>query len=120
MRAVSLNQLMIDMLWCRDPREKVAQNVTLSKLNGMMGAHNGLDRDTPGWSYRPYVFARGHMTTAIHRNDIRELLVRPYAGAIVDVFIVMQDNACAHTARMYLTFLYDEEISVMNWQTSTQ
>ena len=65
-----------------------------------------------------YVFARGHMTAAIHRNDIREPLVRPYAGAIGDAFIVMQDNASAHTARMSLTFLYDEGISVMSWQTS--
>ena len=53
MRAVSLNQLMIDVLWCGDPREKVTQTVTLSKLNGMMGDHNGLDGDTPEWSYRP-------------------------------------------------------------------
>ena len=30
----------------------------------------------------------------------------------------MQDNACAHTVRMYLTFRYDEGISVMNWQAS--
>ena len=52
-RAVSLNQLMIDVLGCGDARENVAQTVTLSTLNGMMGAHNGLDRDTPGWSYRP-------------------------------------------------------------------
>ena len=29
------------------------QTVTLSKLNGMMGAHNGLDGDALGWSYRP-------------------------------------------------------------------
>ena len=66
-----------------------------------------------------YVFARGHMTAAIPRYDIREPIVRPYAGAIfVDAFILMQYNACAHTARMSLTFLYDEGISVMNWQTS--
>ena len=64
------------------------------------------------------VLARGHVTAAIHSNDIREPLVRQYAGAIVDAFSVMQDNACAHTARMSLTFLYDEGISVMNWQTS--
>ena len=41
-----------------------------------------------------YVFARGHMMAAIHSNDIREPIVRPYAGAILDSFIVMQDNAC--------------------------
>ena len=44
---------MIDVLWCGDPIVKVTQTVTLSKLNGMMGAHNGLDEDTPGWSYIP-------------------------------------------------------------------
>ena len=65
-----------------------------------------------------YVFARGHMTAAIHRNDIREPLVRSYAGAIVCAFILMQYNACAHTARMALTFTDDEGISVLNWQTS--
>ena len=39
------------------------------------------------------VFARGHTMAAIHRNDIREAIVMPYAGAIVDSFILMQDNA---------------------------
>ena len=65
-----------------------------------------------------YAFARGHMTAAIHHNDVREPLVGPYVGAMVDAFILIQDNACTHTARMSLTFIYDEEISVMNWQTS--
>ena len=52
MRAVSLNQLMIDVLWCGDPREKVTQTVTLSMLNGTKDSHHGLDGDTLGWSYR--------------------------------------------------------------------
>ena len=34
-----------------------------------------------------YVFARGCITSERHRNDIREPLVRPYTGAIVDAFI---------------------------------
>ena len=115
MRAVSLNQLMIDVLWCGDPREKVTQTVTLSKLNGVMGlimvwTEIPLDGRTD-----PYVFARGQITAAIHHNDTQEPLVTPYAGAIVDAFILMQDNACAHTARMSLTFHYDEGINVMNW-----
>ena len=37
---------------CR-PRKKVTQTVTLSKLNGTKGAHDGLDGDTLVWSYRP-------------------------------------------------------------------
>ena len=50
-----------------------------------------------------YVFARCHITVAIHRNDIREHIVRPLAGAIVDAFIVMQYNARAFPYRVSLT-----------------
>ena len=31
---------------------------------------------------------------AIHRNDIREPIVRLYTGVFVDSFILMKDNAC--------------------------
>ena len=53
MRAVSLKQLMIEVLGCGDPRENVTQTVILSKLTGTVRTHHGLDRDTIGWSYRP-------------------------------------------------------------------
>ena len=66
-----------------------------------------------------YVLARGHITVAIHRNYIREPIVRPLAGAIVDAFMLMQYNASAFPARVSLTFLDDEWISVMNWLTSS-
>ena len=59
------------------------------------------------------------MTAAIHRNDIREHIVSPYAGAIVGAFILMQDSARDHAARVYLTALDDEGISVMNSPTSS-
>ena len=36
-------------------------------------------------------------TAAIHRNDILEHTVRPHACAIHDAFMLMQDNALAHT-----------------------
>ena len=52
-----------------------------------------------------YVFDRGHMTAAIHRNDIRTPMVRPYAGAIAGAFFLMQDNARDHAARVSVTFL---------------
>ena len=32
-----------------------------------------------------------------------------------DAFVLMQDNARAHPAQMYMTFLDDKCISVMNW-----
>ena len=66
-----------------------------------------------------YVLARGGMTAAIHRNDIREPDVTPYAGAICDAFLLMQDNSLARTVRVSMTFLNDEWISVMNLPTSS-
>ena len=61
-----------------------------------------------------YVFARGGITEARYRIDIMQPIVRSYAGAIGDALILMQDNARAHTAQVYMTFLDDKGISVMN------
>ena len=60
------------------------------------------------------MLVRGGIAAAIHRNDIREPIVMPYAGDIGDAFILMQDNALARTVPVSMTFLDDEAISVMN------
>ena len=52
-KAVSVNQLMIDVLGRGYHRDNVTLTVTLSKFTGTRGAHHGLDRGTLGWSYRP-------------------------------------------------------------------
>ena len=62
-----------------------------------------------------YVFSRGDITEARHRSDILEHIGMPYAGAIGDAFIFMLDNARANTDQVYMTFLDDKGISVMNW-----
>ena len=62
-----------------------------------------------------YVFPRGGITAVRYRDEVLEPIVRSYAGAIGDTFILMQDNARAHTARLSMTFLDDEGITVMNW-----
>ena len=62
-----------------------------------------------------YVFARGFITAVRYRNEVLGPIVRPFAGAIGDAFISMQDNARAHTALVSSTFLNDEGISVVNW-----
>ena len=54
-----------------------------------------------------YVFPRGGITAVRYRDKVREPIVRPYAGAIGDTFMLMQDNARAHTARVSTTFLDD-------------
>ena len=58
------------------------------------------------------VFARRGITEARQCSDILEPIG---AGAIGDAFILMHDNARDHTAQVYMTFLDDKCISVMNW-----
>ena len=64
-----------------------------------------------------YVLVRGGITVAIHRSDILELIVRPFAGVIGDAFILIQDNARAQTVLVSMTLFDFEGISVMNWLT---
>ena len=64
-----------------------------------------------------YGLIRAGITVAIHRSDILEPIVRPFAGVIGDAFILIQDNARAHTVLVSTTFLDVEGISVMNWLT---
>ena len=64
-----------------------------------------------------YVLVRGGITAAIHRSDILEAIVRPFAGVIRDAFILIQDNARAQRVLVSMTFLDVEGISVINWLT---
>ena len=62
-----------------------------------------------------YVFSRGGIMAGRHRCDILEPIFRPHACANGDALILMQDNAPAHTAQVYMTFIDETDISVMNW-----
>ena len=42
-----------------------------------------------------------------HRSDIREPIVRPHACAIGDAFMLMPDNARAHTAQVSMPSIGD-------------
>ena len=50
------------------------------------------------------MLAIGGIRAAMHRNDIRQPIVRPYAGVICDAFILMQDNTLARTVRVPMTY----------------
>ena len=41
--------------------------------------------------------------------------MRPFAAAIGNSFILMQDNASPHMARLTMAYLYHESIEVMDW-----
>ena len=62
-----------------------------------------------------YVIPRGTMNAQRYRDEILDQYVRPFAGAIGDGFLFMQDNARAHTARVCTEYLEEEAIDVMEW-----
>ena len=55
------------------------------------------------------------MTALRYRDEILDPFVRPFAGAIGDNFILLQDNAHPHTARVCMDYLNRETIEVMDW-----
>ena len=62
-----------------------------------------------------YVINGGTLTALRYRDEILDPIVRPFAGAIGDNFILMQDNARPHTARVCMDYLNRETIEVMDW-----
>ena len=63
------------------------------------------------------MFVRRDITEARHCNDILDLSAGHMQALLViyRVFILIQDNARTHTAQVFMTFLDDRCISVMNW-----
>ena len=51
------------------------------------------------------VLHRGTLTAQRYRDDILDVHVRSYAGAIGDPFILMDDNARPHTAHAIQEYL---------------
>ena len=115
MRAVSLNQLMIDVIGLGDPGENVTQTVTLSKLTSPRGLIMVWTKVPLDGRTDMYVIPRGDIMAARHRNDILEPIVRPHACDNGVAFILMQDNRPAHTAQVSMTFIDDTCISVTKW-----
>ena len=101
------------MLGCGDPSENVTQTATLSKLIGTRWAHHGLEVPLDRYTDM-YMVPRGGIMTAIHRCDIMEPIVGPQACANGDAFILMQDNARAHTTQVSMNSIDDTGIRVMN------
>ena len=64
---------------------------------------------------RTDVINGGTLTALRYRDEILDPIMRPFAGAIGDNFILMQDNARPHTARVCMDYLNRETIEVMDW-----
>lgn len=60
------------------------------------------------------VVKNGSLTGVSYRNEIFAPFVRPYAGSIGDNFILMDDNARPHSARVVNQYLEEETIERMD------
>ena len=61
-----------------------------------------------------HVIDNGTLTAPRYVNEILDVYVRPYAGAIGENFILMDDNACAHRAR--ITDQYLEQATIVRME----
>ena len=62
-----------------------------------------------------HVIDNGTLTALRYVNEILDVYVRPYAGAVGENFILMDDNARAHRARITGHYLEQATIVRMEW-----
>ena len=62
-----------------------------------------------------HVIDNGTLTALRYLNEILDVYVRPYAGAVGENFILMDDNACAHRTRITDQYLDQATIVRMEW-----
>ncbi|GFW42697.1 transposable element Tcb2 transposase [Trichonephila clavipes] len=62
-----------------------------------------------------HVFHGGTVTGLIYRDEILDPYFRPYSAAIGNDFILMDDNARPHRARIVEEYLEDNDLERMEW-----
>ncbi len=62
----------------------------------------------------------GALTAVRYRDEVLEPVIRPFAGALGQVVVLMHDNARPHTARVVQANLEQEGIDVMEWPARSQ
>ncbi|GFX53762.1 transposable element Tcb2 transposase [Trichonephila clavipes] len=62
-----------------------------------------------------YIIRDGPLTTRRYRDEIIRPIVVPYAAAIVDDFVLMDDNSRPHRANIVEDSLFEEGIVRMEW-----
>ena len=62
-----------------------------------------------------HVIDNGTLTALRYVDEILDVYVRPYAGAVGENFILMDDNARAHRARITDQYLEQAKIVRMEW-----
>ncbi len=55
------------------------------------------------------------LTAVWYQDEVPEPVVRPFAGDLVQDFVMMHDNSWPHTAKVVQAYLELESIDVMEW-----
>ena len=63
----------------------------------------------------PHIVIKGITTSLCYRDDILDVYVRPYAGAIGPQFVLTDDNARLHHDRVVEEYLQQDTIVPMDW-----
>ncbi|GFV06886.1 transposable element Tcb2 transposase [Trichonephila clavipes] len=71
---------------------------------------------TDGRTYL-YIIRNGPLTARRYRDDILRPIVVPYAAAIGEDFILMDDNCRPHRANVVEDYFFEEGIVRMEWPT---
>ena len=79
------------------------------------GLCNGIGRNQHARENRLHIIERGTLTAGRYVNQILDVYVRLYAGAIGADFILMDDNARPHRAQVTNQYLEDATIIRMDW-----
>ena len=67
----------------------------------------------------PLVRLHSKMNTTVYKEVLKKHVVPNMRTAINQLAIFIQDNAPCHTAKSVKTFLYEEDVTVMEWSAQS-
>ncbi|GFW56585.1 transposable element Tc3 transposase [Trichonephila clavipes] len=102
------------LIW-REQRTRYHQSNTVERHSYRGGGILVLAGISLGGHTDLHVFHGGTVTGLRYRDEILDPYVRPYAAAIGNDFILMDDNARPHRARIVEEYLEDHGLERMEW-----
>ena len=103
--------LPIDVLGYGEYQMSVLLQFVWQNMIGLAGAQSWFGQGKTDL----HVIDNGTLTALRYVKDILDVYVRPYAGAVGENFILMDDNARAHRARITDQYLEQATIVRMEW-----
>ncbi|GFS69292.1 transposable element Tc3 transposase [Trichonephila clavipes] len=103
------------LLICREQRTRYHQSNTVERHSYRGGGILVWAGISLGGHTDLHVFHGGTVTGLRYRDEILDPYVRPYAADIGNDFILMDDNARPHRARIVEEYLEDHGLERMEW-----